>query len=84
MFRVTDASASFCVGEASFNSNPYQTIVTEARNGLTRRLSNKGLSDDLPLPERVGGVALPLYTGYDGLGAVAPKTLLPGVKASGN
>ena len=84
MFRITDAAATFCVGEASFSSNPYQTIVAETRKGVTRRLTSKGLSVDLPLPERVGGIALPLYTGYDGLGAVAPKTLLPGVKSSGN
>jgi hypothetical protein len=32
----------------------------------------------------VGGIALPLYTGYDGVGAVVPKSLLPAVKSSGN
>ena len=52
--------------------------------GLTRRLGNKGPAADPPLPERVGGIALPLYTGYDGIGAVVPKSLLPAVKSSGN
>ena len=84
MFRLTDSSASFCLTETSLSGNPYQTIVTETRKGLTRRLSNRGLSDDQRLPVRVGGIALPLFTGYDGPGAVPPKTLLPTVKNSGN
>ncbi len=84
MFRITDASATLCVSEASFTSNSYGTIVAETRKGLTRRLGNKGPADDQPLPQRVGGIALPLYTGYDGIGAVVPKSLLPAVKSSGN
>lgn len=44
----------------------------------------QGPAADPPLPERVGGIALPLYTGYDGIGAVVPKSLLPAVKSSGN
>jgi hypothetical protein len=84
MFSIADASASFTLTESSLSGNPYQTIVTETRKGLTRRLSSKGLSDDQQLPKRIGGIALPLFTGYDGLGAVAPKTLLPNVKNSGN
>ena len=84
MFRITDASATLCVSEASSTSNSYGTIMAGTWKGLTRRLGNKGPAADPPLPERVGGIALPLYTGYDGVGAVVPKSLLPAVKSSGN
>jgi Pectate lyase superfamily protein len=84
MFRITDASATFSMTETSLSANPFQIIVSETRKGVTRNLSNKVLPDDQQMPTRIGGVALPLFTGYDGLGAIAPKTLLRNQKASGN
>lgn len=83
MFSIADASATFSFTETSLSGNPYQTIVAETRKGVTRRLSNRGLAQDMTLPERVGGIALPLFTGYDGPGAVAPKAVLPNVKTAG-
>ena len=83
MFRIDNASATFSMGEGSSGGNPYTTIVSETRNGLARILNNRGVSEDLPLPRRVGGIALPLFTGYHGIGDVAPKTGLPAAKSSG-
>lgn len=60
MFRITDASASFaCVGETNYNGNPFQDIVQETRNGVTRTL-RKG-----QVPGRANGSQLPLYVGYE-------------------
>ncbi|HTH48960.1 MAG TPA: glycosyl hydrolase family 28-related protein [Candidatus Limnocylindria bacterium] len=84
MFRLVDASATFCISETPVSGYAFQTIVSETRRGVTRQLSNRGPSADQPLPEHLGGIALPLYSGYDGIGAVAPKTLLPNLKTSGN
>lgn len=82
MFRIEDASASIIIAEASFTSTPYQTIVEETRKGSVKRMSNYGLSGDQPLPQRVGGIAIPLFTGYYGVGAVEPKSNLPKPKTS--
>ncbi len=84
MFRIVDSSATFCISETPVGGYAYQVIVSETRRGVTRQLSNRGASADQPLPEHLGGIALPLFTGYDGIGAVAPKTLLPNIKTSGN
>jgi len=73
MFAITDASASFVAGEASFTGNPYQTLVAETRGAQVRRLTQRGLGPEAQLPVRVGGVALPLYTGYDGVGALPAR-----------
>jgi hypothetical protein len=73
MFAITDASATLFAGETSFSGTPYSTLVTETRGALVRRLSSHGLGPDALLPERVGGVGLPLYAGYDGPGAVPPR-----------
>lgn len=77
MFRINNASATLSVGETSLNGTPYSTIVTETRNGLTRFLGGQGVSQDLPLPTRIGGVSVPLFTGYHGIGDVAPKSGIP-------
>ena len=84
MFRIVDASATFSISEVPVGGYAYQTIVTETRRGVTRQMTSRGPSQDQPLPDHLGGIALPLYTGYDGIGAVAPKTLLPNLKTSGN
>lgn len=77
MFRIEDASASLVLAEASFTSTPYQVIVEETRDGVVRRLSNVGRSADQPLPQRVGGVAVPLFTGYFEAEAVEPSSTSP-------
>jgi hypothetical protein len=77
MFRIRDASAIFIVGESSFNSTPFQTIATEVRNGVTRALTLPGPTLDHLLPQRVGGVALPLYSAFDGVGNVIPRIAQP-------
>lgn len=81
MFRIDNASATFSVGETSLNGTPFSSIVVETRNGLTRSLSSQGISQDLPLPGRIGGIALPLFSGYHGIGDVAPKSGIPMNKA---
>src|SRR5262249_21192234 len=73
MFSITDASASLFAGESSFSGNPYSTLVAETRGAQVRRLTTKGLGPEAPLPERVGGVGLPLYAGYSGPGASPPR-----------
>ena len=77
MFRIDNASVTLSIGETSLNGTPYSTIVTESRNGLTRFLGSQGVSQDLPLPTRIGGVSVPLFTGYHGIGDVAPKSGIP-------
>ena len=84
MFRIVDASATFSISETPLGGYAFQTIISETRRGVTRQMSSRGPSPDQPLPEHLGGIALPLFTGYDGIGAVAPKTLLPNIKTSGN
>jgi hypothetical protein len=83
MFRIRDASAIFIVGESSFNSTPFQTIATEVRNGVTRALILPGPTVDHLLPQRVGGVALPLYSAFDGVGNVIPRIAQPTNPKSG-
>ncbi len=82
MFRIEDASATLVIAEASFTSTPYQVIVEETRDGVVRRMSNFGRSADQPLPQRAGGVAVPLFTGYFGVGAVEPGSGLPKSRTS--
>jgi hypothetical protein len=77
MFRITDASAAFIIGESSLNATPYQNIVVERRKQNTRTLTSSGLTADQPLPLRLGGIALPLYSGYDGVGNVTPRLAQP-------
>jgi len=74
MFRIEDAAASIVMAEASFTSTPYEDIVLEVRKGVQRKLRSSGITSDRPLPQRVGGIAVPLYTGYFGVGAVEPRT----------
>ena len=54
--------------------SPYQTVVEETRSGVTRRMSNFGTAGDQTLPVRIGGIAVPLFTAYNGVGAVEPRT----------
>lgn len=77
MFRIENASATFSIAETSLSGTPYSILVSESRNGLNRSLSSQGVSQDLALPTRIGGVALPLFTGYHGIGEVAPKSGIP-------
>ena len=79
MFTITDAAATFFAGESSFAGSPYQNIVAETRGTQIRRLPSRGLTD-APLPKRVGGVTLPLYAGYEGLGAVPARDAVIEVK----
>jgi len=62
MFVVEDSQATFNIAEASFSRAAYQVIVAETRGGTVRRLSNKGPSKDLRMPERLGGILLPFFT----------------------
>ncbi len=82
MFRIEDASASLVIAEASLSTSPYEEIVLEIRKGIQRKMRNTGLSGDQPLPEHLGGVAVPLYTGYFGVGAVEPRTAATKPKTS--
>ncbi len=77
MFRIRDSSAVFIIGESSFNTTPYQTIATEVRGAQTRALVVPGPTVDQPLPMRVGGVALQLYSAFDGVGNVVPRIAQP-------
>ncbi len=77
MFRLRDSQGVFILGESSPNSTPFQTIATEVRKGVTRALPATGLTADQPLPQRVGGIALPLYSGFDGVGNVVPRVAQP-------
>jgi hypothetical protein len=79
LFEVQEASASFVIGESSFFGSPFEQVVAETRRGVTRQMPSRGISSDLPLPERVGGVGLTLFAAYDGPGAVPPP--IPGVSA---
>jgi hypothetical protein len=83
MFRLRDASGVFVLGESSFNSTPFQTIATEVRKGVTRALPASGLTQDQPLPQRVGGIALPLYSAFDGVGNITPRVAQPQNPRSG-
>lgn len=73
LFAITDAAASVVVGEASFTGNPYQSLVTETRGAQVRRLTPRGLGPEAQLPARIGGVTVPLYTGYSGPGELPAR-----------
>ncbi len=79
MFRIQDGSGTFVMAEFSQQSTPYQTIVEEKRGDRSRRLPNTGPIGGDPLPARTGGIALTLFSGYSGEGAVAPKGSVPTV-----
>ena len=72
LLRLNESEGSFVLGEASFFTNPFQLVVEETRGGVVRRLRSTGPTPDRPLPTRLGGVGLTLYSGYDGPGAVPP------------
>ena len=65
MFVLEDGEGSFAIGEASNGASPYITIVSETRRGKVKTLSNKGLSADRQLPERLGAIAVPMFIGRD-------------------
>lgn len=83
MLVIDGASASFTIGETSLENAAFQVIVEETRDGVRKRLSSQGLSEDQPLPDRVGGVGLPLYTGYQGYGDAPGTGRLPAAPPSG-
>jgi hypothetical protein len=62
MFVVEDAQATLNVAEASYSRAPFQTIVSETRQGKTFRLSLKNRDKESVLPERLGGILLPFFT----------------------
>lgn len=82
MMVIDDASATFVLGETSLESAAFQTIVEERRKGVSRKLGAQGIASEKPLPQRVGGVALPLYTGYSASGP-ASSPALPAAVDSG-
>ncbi len=57
MFVVREASLSVTIGESCFNRNPFETLVSETRDGVTKTL-RKGEA-----PGRTGGSMLPLFVG---------------------
>lgn len=63
LFELVESEGSFSTAEASFSRAPYQWIVRETRGGVTRTLGNQG-TPEAPLPTRVRGIALPLYSGF--------------------
>jgi hypothetical protein len=83
MFRIRDSSAVFIIGESSFNTTPLQTIATEVRGSQTRALVVPGPTVDQPLPMRVGGVALPVHSAFDGVGDVVPRIAQPAARNGG-
>ena len=62
MFVIEDAQATLNVAEASYSRAPYQTIVSETRQGKTFLLKLQKQKDERVLPERLGGVLLPFFT----------------------
>ncbi|HTI71401.1 MAG TPA: hypothetical protein VMF06_15625, partial [Candidatus Limnocylindria bacterium] len=72
MFVLEDGEGAFAIAEASPGTSPYVSIVSETRRGKSKVLTNKGLSEDNKLPERLGAIALPMYIGRD-LALAPPK-----------
>lgn len=72
LLRLDESEGSFVLGEASFFTNPFQLVVEETRGGVVRRLRNTGPTAERPVPERLGGVGLTLYSGFDAPDAVPP------------
>ena len=68
MFVNNESSVSLTIGEVAFNGQPFTTLLTETRDGVTRTLKRQGQpGGDLFAPLRpayLGGSVLPLYTGY--------------------
>ena len=60
MFINQDSSLAASIGEVNFTSNPFQILVAETRNGVTRNLTKS----QTPQRAYVPGSMLPLYVGY--------------------
>jgi hypothetical protein len=75
MFVIREASANLSVGEIAFQGSPYRSIVTETRKGVTRVIERGAPHLADLLPEHGGGVAIALYSGFEGPDAL-PATIL--------
>lgn len=75
MFVIREASANLSVGEIAFQGSPYRSIVSETRKGVTRVIERGAPHLADLLPEHGGGVAIPLYSGFEGPDAL-PATIL--------
>jgi hypothetical protein len=86
MFVIREASANLTIGEVAFEGSPYRSIVSEVRKGVTRVIERGAPHLADLLPEHGGGVAMPLYLGFEGPDALPPtimntstnRTSLPG------
>jgi hypothetical protein len=74
MFVIVEASANLSVGEIAFQGSPYRSIVSETRKGVTRVIERGAPHLADLLPEHGGGIAMPLYSGFDGPDAL-PATI---------
>jgi hypothetical protein len=73
MLEINESSATFVASEMPGGGSPYQIPIMETRAGKTVRVSIRDNSG-VKLPSQVGGVAFPLYSGFDGPDAVpVPK-----------
>ncbi len=75
MFSIQESSASLICSELAFRGNPFRVIIDETRGGIPRALVRGEAGVDGLVTIRAGGAALPLYTGFDGPGAVPPPPL---------
>lgn len=69
MLEINEGSASFVGSEMPGGGSPYQIPMIETRDGKTVRVSIRDTSG-VKLASQIGGVALPLYSGFDGPDAV--------------
>jgi len=75
LFSIQESSAALVGSELAFRGNPFQFVVSESRGGVARVLERGVAGVDAILTIRAGGVALPLYVGYDGPQAVPPPPI---------
>lgn len=75
MFVIREASANLSVGEIAFQGSPYRAIVSETRKGVTRVVERGAPHLADLLPEHGGGIAMPLYSGFEGPDAL-PATIV--------
>jgi hypothetical protein len=75
MFVIREASANLSAGEIAFQGSPYRAIVSETRKGVTRVIERGAPHLADLLPEHGGGIAMSLYSGFEGPDAL-PATIV--------
>jgi hypothetical protein len=66
MFIIENASASLVAGELSYEGTPFQTTIMERRGDQSIRLQARTSGDGPRFQSQGGGVAITLYSGFDG------------------